>query len=327
LVSVLLAFLLATTLFFAYLNGLSDSANIVATVISTHALSMRRAMLMTALAVLIAPFIFGLAVAHTFGATLIHPGQVTARIVLAATWSAILWRLLTWRFGWPASSSHALVGGLVGAALAGAGGAAVQWVGLFKVGLSLIVSPVLGLLTGYALTRLLYYLAQWVTPRINAAFRLGQVMTALTLALSWGANDAQKAIGLLALGMAVANGRAFVIEPWMVLAAMSVVALGAIGGGGRLMRTLGGRFYKIRPIHGLSAQAAAAGVILGAAFAGAPVSTTQVVSTSILGAGAAERLNQVRWGLAEDILWAWVFTLPATGLGGAGLFLALHAWA
>jgi PiT family inorganic phosphate transporter len=325
---VLLTLLLLTTLFFAYLNGLSDSANVVATVISTHALAARRAAVMAALAVIVAPFVFGLAVARTFGATILHPQQATPLVVLAATWSAILWRALTWWFGWPASSSHALIGGLVGAALAGAGAGTVQWVGVIKIGFSLVVSPAIGLLAGYALTRALYYFAQWATPRINAAFRLGQVLVSLMLAFSWGANDAQKTIGLLALGLAALDGTDFAIEPWMVLVCMAAVALGALRGAGRLIRTLGGRFYRMRPIHGVAAQAAAAGVIFGAAFAGAPVSTTQVVSTAILGAGAAERLNQVRWGLAEDVLWAWVLTLPATALGGAGLYwlMAYSGW-
>jgi PiT family inorganic phosphate transporter len=150
---------------------------------------------------------------------------------------------------------------------------------------------------------------------------MGQVAAALVLALSWGANDAQKTIGLLALGVAAASGMPFAISPWISAAAMAGIALGTLTGGWRIIRTLGGRFYRIRPIHGFAAQTAAASVIFGAAILGAPVSTTQVVSTSILGAGAAERVSQVHWGIAGEILWAWVLTIPATALAGAGLFV------
>jgi PiT family inorganic phosphate transporter len=179
---------------------------------------------------------------------------------------------------------------------------------------------------GYTVTQLVYFLAQWATPRINALFRNGQILTALALALSWGANDAQKIIGLVALGVAAASEAAFAITPWMVALSMAVTALGTLTGGWRLIRTLGGRFFRLRPVHGLSAQAAAAGVIFGAAFLGGPVSTTQVVSTAILGAGAAERISKVRWSVAGDILITWVLTLPATALLGAGSFLILRRW-
>jgi len=167
------------------------------------------------------------------------------------------------------------------------------------------------------LTALLYRLAERATPRINGLFRVSQVFTALALALSYGANDGQKTIGLLALGVAAASGTAFNIPTWTVVLSMTAIALGALTGGSRLIRKLGGRFYRIRPIHGLAAQLAAAGVSFVATAVGAPVSTTQVVSTTILGAGAAQRVNMVRWGVATDIIWAWVLTVPATTALGA----------
>jgi PiT family inorganic phosphate transporter len=318
--------LLASALTFAYLTGITDSANVVAPVISVRALSARRALWMTALAVTVAPFIFGVGVARTFGAGIVMPGSVTLPIVLAATISAILWRWVTWWLGLPSSSSHAIVGGLLGAGLAGAGLGVVNLFGLFRVLIALFVSPALGLLMGYALTRLVYFLAEWATPRINNAFRVGQILTALTLGLSWGANDAQKTIGLIALGLATATGQPFTIPLWIIAASTAAVALGTMTGGWRIIRTLGGRFYQIRPIHGLAAQAAAAAVIFSAAFVGGPVSTTQVVSTSILGAGAADRVSKVRWGVAGEILWAWVFTIPATAFVGAGLFSVIRWW-
>jgi len=306
----------------AYLGGVTDSANVVAPVISSRALSPRRALLLTAAAASAAPFIFGVAVARAFGAGVIAPAYATPAVVLAATLSALLWRWLTWRWGLPSSLSHGLVGGMVGAGWMGAGVTAVNVSGLVKVLLALFISPAAGLIIGWVVTALIYWLTQRATPRVNAWFRVGQVMTAAGLALSWGANDAQKTIGLLALAATAATGQPFDIPLWAVGLSVAAVALGILTTGWRLIRTLGAKFYRIRPVHGLAAQLAAASVIFGAAALGGPVSTTQVVSTSILGAGAADRVNKVRWGVATDILWAWVFTLPATAaLGAAGVWV------
>ena len=317
---------LASVLIFGYLTGVTDSANVVAPIISSRALSPRRALVLTVIATCLAPFIFGLAVARTFGAGVIIPQSVTLPIVTAATLSALLWRGLTWWLGLPSSSSHALVGGLVGAALAGAGWQAVHPQSVTKVLVALFLSPIVGLFAGYLITELIYFLAQNATPKVNALFRNGQILTAIALALSWGANDAQKTIGLLALGLAVYRGERFAIPAWVTAVSMAALALGALTGGWRLIRTLGMKFYRIRPVHGLAAQAAAAAVIFGAAFVGGPVSTTQVVSTAILGAGAAERVNKVRWGVVSEIVWAWVLTIPATSVVGAGLFVLLRRW-
>ena len=310
---------LAAGLLFAYLNGVTDSANIVAPLITARAFPRRRSLIMTALAVVVAPFLFGVAVAETFGAGVLVPDTVTLPMVLAGTLSAVIWRLLTlwWRI--PASNSHAMVGGLLGAGLAGAGLSSINGAGLLKVLVALLISPAIGLGIGFLVTRVFYFLAQWASPRVNQTFRRGQILTALVLALSWGANDAQKTIGLLALGAAAAQDRAFVVEPWAIMLSMAAMAAGTLLSGSRLIRTLGGRFYRIRPINGLAAQLASAGVIFGAAVVGGPVSTTQVVSTAIMGAGAAERVNKVRWGVAVDILIAWVLTIPATVVLGAGL--------
>jgi PiT family inorganic phosphate transporter len=264
-------------------------------------------------------------VARAFGAGVLWPEHVTHVIVLAASLSAILWRVLTWWWGLPSSSSHALVGGLIGAGLVGAGLPALNQAGLLKVLLALLVSPAVGLAAGYLGTGLLYWLVRGASPRINEWFRRGEVVTALALALSWGANDAQKAIGLLALGLAAGVPGPLPIQAWMVPVAMGCVMLGTLSGGGRLVRTLGMRFYRLRPVHGLAAQVAAASVVLGAAALAGPVSTTQVVSTAILGAGAAERVNMVRWTIAVDILLAWVFSVPATAALGAAFTLGLRA--
>jgi PiT family inorganic phosphate transporter len=314
--------ILLLNLSFAFLSGLTDSANIVAPVISARAIRPRFALLLVAAAALTAPFLFGVAVARAFGTGVLLPASVDPTTVLAATFSAVAWRWLTWRWAVPASSSHGVIGGMLGAGLAAGGLGAVNLAGLWRVLLSLFISPVIGLIAGYFLTALLYRLAENATPRINGFFRFSQVFTALALALSWGANDAQKTIGLLALGVAASQGQAFSIPAWTILLAMGTVALGSLTGGRRLIRKLGGKFYRIRPIHGLAAQLASAGVSFIATSVGAPVSTTQVVSTTILGAGAAQRVNMVRWGVAAEILWAWVLTVPATvALGALGVWV------
>ena len=314
--------LLLLNLIFAYFSGIADTANIVAPVISSRAIRPQFAVLLAAGAVVVAPLLFGVAVARAFGTGVLLPAAVSPQTVLAATLSAVLWRLITWWWNVPASSSHGVVGGLVGAGLAAGGLGAVNLGGLERVLLALFLSPAVGLVAGYVLTGLLYALAERATPRINGWFRLSQVFTALVLALSWGANDAQKAIGLLALGVAAASGASFNIPLWVIVVAMGATALGGLTGGSRLIRKLGGKFYRIRPIHGLAAQLAAAGVSFVATAVGAPVSTTQVVSTTILGAGAAQRLNMVRWGVATEILWAWVLTVPATmALGALGVWV------
>jgi PiT family inorganic phosphate transporter len=316
--------MLGAGLLFAFLSGVIESANVVAPVIATRALSPVQALLLVAGAAGLAPYLFGLGVARAFGAGVVRPDQVTPVIVLAAALSAILWRVLTWWWRLPSSSSHALVGGLMGAGLVGAGWSALNQAGLIKVLLALLISPAVGLAAGYAATGLLYWLVRGASPRVNEWFRRGEVITALALALSWGANDAQKAIGLLALGLAAGAPGPLLIPAWMVPAAMGCLMLGTLSAGGRLVRTLGMRFYRLRPVHGLAAQVAAASVVLGATAVAGPVSTTQVVSTAILGAGAAERINMVRWTIALDILLAWIFTVPATAALGAAFALGLR---
>jgi PiT family inorganic phosphate transporter len=313
-------------LLFAYLDGMTDSANIVAPLITARAFPRQRALIMTAVAVVMAPFVFGVAVARTFGSGVIVPGSVTLPIVLAGTLSALVWRVLTLWWRLPASNSHCLIGGLVGAGLAGSGLPAINTNGMITVILSLLVSPAIGLVMGFLITRFVYFLAQWASPRINNTFRRGQVLTAFVLALSWGANDAQKTIGLLALGAAASTGQPFSIPTWVIATAVGMVALGTLTSARRLIRTLGGRFYRIRPINGLAAQLASAIVVFGAARVGGPVSTTQVMSTAIMGAGAAERINKVRWWVAVNILIAWVLTIPATALLGAMLQVMLRLW-
>jgi PiT family inorganic phosphate transporter len=315
------ALLIIIALVFNFLNGFHDSSNIVATIISSRALSPRVALAITALAEFVAPFIFGVAVATTIGQDIVMPGIITIKVVLTALLSAILWNLVTWFLGIPSSSSHAIIGGIVGAVGVERGLGAIQISGLGKVVIALFTSPVIGLIVGYLITKLIFFLARNATPRINWFFKRFQIVTGVALACSHGANDAQKTIGVITLGL-VATGflTEFQILTWVVALSAGAIALGIAFGGWRLIRTLGGKFYKIRPVHGFSTQIASSAVIFGATWLGGPVSTTQVVSSAILGVGSAERLNKVRWGVAVQIAMAWLLTVPLTALFSAGLY-------
>ncbi len=315
------ALLIIIALAFNFLNGFHDSGNIVATIISSRALSPAVALAITAIAEFVAPFIFGVAVATTIGQDIVLPGIITIKAVLAALLSAILWNLATWFLGIPSSSSHALVGGIVGAVGIERGLGAIQINGLGKVVVALFTSPIVGLIAGYLITKLIFFLARNASPRINWFFKRFQIVTGVALACSHGANDAQKTIGIITLGL-VATGflTEFQILTWVIALSAGAIALGIAFGGWRLIRTLGGKFYKIRPVHGFSTQIASSAVIFGATWLGGPVSTTQVVSSAILGVGSAERLNKVRWGVAVQIALAWLLTVPITALFAAGLY-------
>jgi len=321
----LIILLIVIALIFDFLNGVRDSSNIVATMISSRALRPRLALGMTAVAEFSGPFIFGVAVAKTIGYDIVAPGTISLAAILAALLSATLWNILTWYLGLPSSSSHALVGGIIGAVGVGAGLPAIQLGGLEKVLIALFISPIAGLVGGYVFTKLVFLLARGASPRINWFFKRSQIITGIALALSHGTNDAQKTMGIIALGLVTTGYLThFYIPAWVVALSAGAIALGTALGGWRLIRTLGGKFYKIRPVHGFSTQVTSAGVILGASLLGGPVSTTQVVSSAIMGVGSAERLSKVRWGVAGNIVTAWLLTIPATALVAAGLYWLLH---
>ena len=316
-----LVFFVAVALTFDFLNGFHDSANVVATAIASRAMSPRSALTMSALTNFAGPFLFGVAVATTIGHEVITKEAVTIPVALAALSSAIVWNILTWRLGIPSSSSHALIGGFVGAAIAGYGLDAIRPEGMQKVLVGLFVSPFLGLGLGWLVMRVVLWVGQGMTPRANVFFLRSQWLTTLALGLSHGTNDAQKTMGILAMGL-VAFGvlPRFYIPTWVIFASATAMALGTALGGWRLIRTMGAGFYRVRPLHAFSSQVASFGVIIGAALWGAPVSTTQVISSSIVGAGSAERINKVRWGVAKQIVSAWMLTIPFTGLLGALMF-------
>lgn len=310
--------IIALALVFDFLNGFHDSSNIVATVISSRAMAPRRVLLMTAAAHFVGPFLFGVAVATTIGHEVVAESAVTLPVIEAGLISAIGWNLFTWFLGIPSSSSHALVGGIVGAVFMQSGWEVLRMDGLIKVLVALMVSPVLGLVAGYLAMKIILFLARGASPRINWFFRRGQWGTALWLGLSHGTNDAQKTMGIISMAL-LADGviSSFTVPYWVIALSAGAIALGTALGGWRLIRTLGGKFYKIRPVHGFTSQITSAAVILGAALMGGPVSTTQVVSSAILGVGSAERISKVRWGVAQNIAVAWVVTIPATAIVAA----------
>lgn len=317
--------LLISALVFDFLNGFHDSANIVATPIASRAVPPRVILWLTAAAHFVGPFLFGVAVAETIGTGLTDPENVTMPVIIAAMLSAVAWNLVTWWFGIPSSSSHALIGGLVGAVAIDEGLSAIYPAGLVKVGVALFISPILGLVFGFLLMKLTLFLARGATPRINVFFKRAQLFTAVGLALSHGANDAQKTMGIITLGLLVEGMiDTFVVPTWVIAASAGAIALGTALGGWRLIRTLGGRIYKIRPVHGFVSQLAGATIILGAAILGGPVSTTQVMSSTIMGAGSAERLNKVRWLVGYEMVVAWVLTIPVTAIIAAVLYLPLE---
>jgi inorganic phosphate transporter, PiT family len=317
----LIIIIILLALGFDFLNGIHDSSNIVATMIASRAFSPRTALGMTAVAEFLGPFIFGVAVAETIGNEVVDSSAISLLVILTALLSAILWNLLTWYLGFPSSSSHALVGGLIGAVLVGAGWEAILLPGLIKVLLTLLTSPLIGFLFGYLFLKFLILLSWNATPKVNNVFKRSQIFTSLSLALSHGTNDAQKTMGIITLTLVTAGVlEEFVVPQWVIFACASMIALGTAVGGWKLIRTLGGKIFRIKPIDGFASQLASSVVILGASLVGGPVSTTQVVSSSIMGVGAAERKNKVRWGVGKNIATAWVVTIPATAIVAAGLY-------
>ncbi|MFZ5916894.1 MAG: inorganic phosphate transporter [Chloroflexota bacterium] len=325
--SILMGILIATALVFDFLNGFHDASNIVATMISSQAITPRMALALSATADFVGPFLFGVAVAKTIGHDVVAAVAITLPVLLAALFSAIVWNLVTWWMGIPSSSSHALIGGLIGAVGIGFGLQNILVGGLAKILMALLISPVLGLVTGHLIMKLTLFAARGASPRVSHLFRKLQWLTSLSLALSHGTNDAQKTMGIITMGLVATNYLSrFVVPWWVIVLSAAAIALGTASGGWRLIRTLGGRFYKIRPIHGFTSQLSSAIIIIGAALLGGPVSTTQVVSSAIMGVGSAERLSKVRWGVAGSIAITWLVTIPASAVMAA-LFYHPIAWA
>ena len=320
----LIIILVTLALIFDFLNGFHDSANVVATMISSRAMTPTAALIIATVANFIGPFVFGVAVAKTIGQDVASPNSISIAVVLAALLSASIWNLLTWFFGIPSSSSHALIGGIIGAVLVGSGWQALEMDGLGLVAIALFLSPVLGFLLGQLAMRISLRAVRNATPKANLFFKYGQIPTAFALALSHGTNDAQKTMGIITMGLVVLGYQeSFVVPWWVILASATAIGIGTASGGWRIIHTLGGKFYRIRPIHSFTSQLASMIVIMAASLVGGPVSTTHVVSSSIIGVGAAHRQSQVRWGVMGDILIAWFLTVPASAGVAAALYFLI----
>ena len=317
---VVLWIVVATALAFDFTNGFHDTANAVATSISTRAMAPRVAVTMAAVLNFVGAFL-SLAVAATIASGIVDADLITLEIVFSGLIGAIAWNLLTWYFGLPSSSSHALIGGVVGAAFAAEGSEAVLGDGLIeKVMIPALVAPVLALVTAGIAILIIYRIVGRQRPStVSRGFRLGQIVSGGLLALSHGTNDAQKTMGIIALALVAHGNLAPGADPptWVIVSAATAIALGTYVGGWRIIRTMGSRIIKMDPAQGFAAQSAGATVILSASHVGFPLSTTQVISGAIIGAGAAKRLSAVRWGVAGNIVVAWVLTLPASATVGA----------
>jgi PiT family inorganic phosphate transporter len=316
-----LAILILLSVVFDFVNGMRDGGNFASTVVSTRALSLRQSLALATVAEFLGPFVLGVAVAQTFGRSLVAPEAFTMNVILAALLGALVWNFFTWWVSIPSSSTHAMLGGMLGAVIVGAGRQAILITGVQKILITLFISPLLGLAAGYMLTKVVYLLSFCSAPGINTLFRRLQIFTEAVLAFSYGANDAQKTMALIPLGMLAAGLLpGFFVPMWVIVLSAGTTGLGIFMGGQRLVRTLGGRFYKIKPLDGFSAQLSATLVILCASLMGGPVSSSQVITSSILGAGSAGRVNQVRWTLALNILESWMLTIPMCALLAAGVY-------
>jgi inorganic phosphate transporter, PiT family len=319
--------LIAVALLFDFLNGLHDAANSIATIVSTRVLRPHYAVFWAAFFNFIAFLFFGLHVANTLGTGIIDPGLVDAGVIFAALLGAIVWNVVTWILGIPSSSSHALVGGLVGAGLVKGGLPAIQWSGLLPTVVAIVLSP----LTGFGLALALVLAVSWIVVRrtpfaVDTAFRKLQFVSASLYSLGHGGNDAQKTMGIIAalLYAQGALGPTFYVPLWVVLACQAAMALGTLFGGWRIVRTVGSRITRLTPAQGFCAETGGALTLFGATMLGIPVSTTHTITGAIVGVGAARRTSAVRWGIAGNIVVAWIVTMPAAGLIAAASYALIR---
>jgi PiT family inorganic phosphate transporter len=309
--------LIVLALIFDFLNGFHDAANSIATVVATRVLPPNYAVMWAAFFNFVAFLFFGLHVAGTIGKGIIDVNIVDSHIIFATLISACAWNLITWWFGIPSSSSHALMGGLVGAAIVKAGFGSVVASGLIKTVSFIVISPALGMLLGMTIGVVVYRIFQRSTPRkVDVLFRKGQLLSAALYSLGHGGNDAQKTMGIIAVTLYSAGllGSDFHIPFWVVVTCNGAIALGTLMGGWRIVKTMGNRITKLRPVDGFCAETGGAVTLYIASFFGIPVSTTHTITGAIVGVGALKRLSAVRWGVAGKIVWAWVLTIPASAL-------------
>jgi inorganic phosphate transporter, PiT family len=318
--------LIAVALLFDYINGFHDAANSIATVVSTRVLSPGKAVIWAAFFNFVAAFTFGTAVARTVGSGMVDLEVVSFAVIFGGLTGAIIWDLITWYFGLPTSSSHALIGGYAGAAVAKAGFGAIIPSGWTKTLIFVVLSPMIGLVFGLGLMTAILWLFRWTPPsRVNRWFRRLQLVSAAFFSLNHGANDAQKTMGIIA-GVLFAAGyiQSFYIPFWVILTAHAAIGLGTLAGGWRIIHTMGSKITKLQPVGGFAAETGAAFALLIATQTGVPVSTTHAITGSIVGVGSTRRLSAVRWGVAGRIVWAWVLTIPAAFLIASATYSLLR---
>jgi inorganic phosphate transporter, PiT family len=318
--------LIAVALLFDYINGFHDAANSIATVVSTRVLSPGRAVIWAAFFNFVAAFTFGTAVARTVGSGMVDLEVVSFAVIFGGLIGAIIWDLITWYFGLPTSSSHALIGGYAGAAVAKAGFGAIIPGGWTKTLIFIVLSPMIGLVFGLGLMTAILWLFRWTPPsRVDRWFRRLQLVSAAFFSLNHGANDAQKTMGIIA-GVLFAAGyiQTFYIPYWVILTAHAAIGLGTLAGGWRIIHTMGSKITKLQPVSGFAAETGAAFALLIATQTGVPVSTTHAITGAIVGVGSTRRLSAVRWGVAGQIVWAWVLTIPAAFLIASATYSLLR---
>jgi len=315
----------ALVLIFDFLNGFHDSANSIATVVSTKVLSPLVAVLLAAFFNFIAFTVFPLKVAHTIGKGVVNPDVLNLTVIASALVAAIIWNLATWWLGLPSSSSHTLVGGLVGAAVAHSGISTIVFSGLIKIILFIFIAPILGMVMSFIISTFVVYLFRKVTPAtVNKVFRKLQIISSSTLSLGHGGNDAQKSMGIIWAALIV-SGLATKDDPialWIILSCQTAIAFGTLFGGWRIVKTMGQKITKIRPFEGFCAETAGALTLFGATHFGIPVSTTHTITGAIIGVGARKGVSAVKWGVTKKIFWAWILTIPiSAAIGGIMYFL------
>jgi inorganic phosphate transporter, PiT family len=323
----LVVVVVATALVFDYINGFHDAANSIATVVSTRVLSPGKAVVWAAFFNFAAIFVFGTAVAKTMGSGMIELKVVTGAVVLGGLIGAIVWDLITWYYGLPTSSSHALIGGYAGAAVAKAGLPAIIVAGWTKTLIFIVLSPLIGLGLGFLFMVVIFWICRGAAPsRVDAWFRRLQLLSAAMFSLGHGANDAQKTMGIIASAL-FAGGyiQTFEIPLWVEIAAYTAIGAGTLSGGWRIIHTMGSKITRLQPVGGFAAETAGAISLFAASALGVPVSTTHTITGAIVGVGSVRRMSAVRWGIAGRIVWAWVLTIPASALIAASTYYLLAA--
>ena len=321
--------LIVTALIFDFLNGLHDAANSIATIVSTRVLRPRYAVAWAAFFNFIAFLFFGLHVAQTVGVGIVAADVIDARVIFGALMGAISWNLITWWAGIPSSSSHALIGGLIGAGVAKAGGVAIVWAGVIKTGSAIVLSP----MTGFFLALMLILVVSWLCVRampgsVDGIFRHLQFVSASLYSLGHGGNDAQKTMGIIAVLLYSQGhlGSEFHVPFWVVITCQAAMGLGTLFGGWRIVHTMGSKITRLSPMQGFCAETGGAITLFGATYLGIPVSTTHTITGAIIGVGAARKVSAVRWNVASNIVTAWIVTLPASGIIAAAFYLLSGLW-